>query len=417
MKKNLLLGAGALLLMITLIFAACAGQAEPVADAAPAAMPVANVYFTSDLSAEGLLALFQTAMASPNNPGANLAAFSNIGINIHGGEDSLPQRSFALEPELIASLVNYVNGTLVETNVSYALPPNPARMGRTTTAGHEAVMRYFFNIGTGAGQNNWDIAIIDAAGYRTIPVNGNGTRRLDRLYLGYDVLDFDFYINLNHFTGHRQAGFGAALKNMSLGLASGGIDLIGGRGKALIHSGGVSSLLPWNTSVVGESVPHPTGPFQEAIAEGALAVQEYLENNNIRMLHITVLNNLSIDCDCVPVFQVQTTPDINDIGIIASWDPVAIDQAAIDLIWRKNGTHLRANLVNPPGDTRWNVSTVNTPADPATVSNAVTRGARAEGQGIDLIERIEINNGQWKLDWGQTIGLGSTVYSLITIAP
>ena len=202
---------------------------------------------------------------------------------------------------------------------------------------------------------------------------------------------------------------------MSLGLAAGGIDLVGGRGKALIHSGGRTSLLPWNTQVVGESVPHPTGPFQEAIVEGALAVQDYLESHNIRMLHITVLNNLSIDCDCVPVFQVQNTPDINDIGIIASWDPVAVDQAAIDLIWRRNGTHLRTNLFNPPGDTRWNVSTVNFPANPAAVPYAVARGARVEGQGIELIERIEINNGQWKLDWGQTIGLGSTIYSFIDI--
>jgi len=409
MKKKVLLFALAGVMAIGLFaFIACAS--EPAARAQPAT-EFPTVFFTTDISAEGLLNIFNAAMAYDGSP-VTPAAISgkNVGINIHGGEQPQPQRAFSLEPALIASLVNHVQGTLVETNVSYALPFGP---GRTVTDSHIAIMEAFFNVGTGAGQNNWPVAIIDAVGYREIPVNFG--RRLDRLYVGYDILDFDFYINLNHFTGHRQAGFGSALKNMSLGLASGGIDLVGGRGKALIHSGGRSSLLPWNTQVVGTSVPHPTALFQEAISEGALAVHDYLEANNIRMLHITVLNNLSVDCDCVPIFQTQSSPDINDIGILASWDPVALDQASIDLIWRKNGSHLRADLFNPPGDTRWDVSTVNSPADPATVQEAVARGARPEGQGIDLIQRIEGMNGQWKLEWGQAIGLGSIVYRLENI--
>ena len=389
-------------------FVTCSSE-PAVTTGSRAEFPV--VFFTSDISAQGLLDIFNAAMMYEGSP-VNLASISsmNVGINIHGGEQPQPQRAFAPEPALIAYLVNFVQGTLVETNVSYALPFGP---GRTVTASHIEIMEAFFNIGTGAGQNNWPVAIVDADGYREIPVNAG--RRLNRLYVGYDILDFDFYINLNHFTGHRQAGFGAALKNMSLGLASGGIDLVGGRGKALIHSGGRTALLPWNTQVVGESVPHPTALFQEAIAEGALSVQDYLADNNIRMLHITILNNLSLDCDCVPIFQTQSSPDINCIGIIASWDPVAVDQAAIDLIWRRNVTHLRADLVNPPGDARWDVSTVNVPADPATVQEALARGARAEGQGIDLIQRIEGMNGQWKLEWGQAIGLGSVVYRLENI--
>ena len=417
MKKKFLVGSGALalLLVVAMLFAACEGpqgprghrgdQGEqgvggPQGPSGPPGLPglpggpgvpaIPNVYFTSDISAEGLLALFLHAL-----DGRDISAY-NVAINIHGGEvgaDPVLQRSFSLEPDLIRDMVEYViaaadDASLVETNVSYG-------GARTTTAGHLATMAAF-------GYDEWPIVILDEVGVLEIPVRVG--RRLSVNMVGDRLGDFDFYINLSHFSGHGQAGFGAALKNMSLGLASGPVAGVTGHGKQLIHSGGRD-----RTALM--FLPHPTAMFHEAIAEASLSVLDYLGGPQY-MLHITVLNNLSIDCDCMAAFFPVglPTPDINDIGIVASWDPVAVDQAAVDLIWRKNGTHLRANLVIPD-DPRWEAAP---PAAP-TAGNALARGARAEGQGIALLDRIEAMNSQWKLAWGQAIGLGSMVYTLVDI--
>ncbi|MCL2373655.1 MAG: DUF362 domain-containing protein, partial [Treponema sp.] len=436
MKKFLVFALLGAVLIGAFAFMACAS--DPAGQAQPSA-GFPTVFFTSDISAQGLLDVFNAAMAYAGSPVTRSALSGmNVGINIHGGEapSAQGQRAFSLDPALIGGLVNAVDGTIVETNVSYMLPGVPAGMGRQGTASHIAIIEEFFNIGSDPGQNNWPIAILDdprvAGGpiHTQIPVNVG--RRLDRNYVGIRILDFDFYINLNHFTGHRQAGFGAALKNMSLGMASGGTDVATARGKVLVHSGGRTPFGPFNVLFPGGPA-HPTALFQEAIAESALSIRDYLESNDVRMLHITVLNNMSIDCDCVPVFQQRTTPDINCLGIVASWDPVAVDQAAIDLIWRANGTQMRADVVAPAGDARWNIADViapaGVPAEADTVGGAarftgtditgfnaaVARGARADGQGINLLQRIEGLNGEWKLGWGQAIGLGSIVYRFVDI--
>jgi len=482
MRKKLLAGSGAIALLLgfALTFAACEGPQGPAGGAGdpgapgapgigipgmPGGMPqeIATVYFTSVITPESLVAIFERAFNSPSRPDGLAATLSlsdvddlldaiendgfRVGINIHGGEFGacawLPRtepgleglglegqvRGFALEPVLVRGLYDLVEGWLLETNVSYG----PATAGgRRHTAGNLQIMEDF-----GFTVANFPRRYILDDGTTPISIPVNVGRRLDSLLVGNRLMDFDFYINLNHFTGHGQAGFGGALKNMSLGIATGGYDHGIQRGKVQIHSGGRTGLGPFQALFPGGPA-HPTALFQEAIAEGSLAVRDYLEAADIYMLHITVLNNLDIDCDCVAGRQHR--PDILCIGIIASWDPIAIDQASMDLIWRRNSevsalvegvpalAFPRAALAVAPddlplsvrSDDRWRYRPLpglgwNTGLPLPLIDEAVARGARADGQGASLIGRMVMMNGQHKLAWGQAIGLGSIVYRLVDI--
>jgi uncharacterized Fe-S center protein len=188
------------------------------------------------------------------------------------------------------------------------------------------------------------------------------------------------------------SGFGGALKNLSLGLSS-------LEGKQLIHSGGHSRYV----SIRG----HPLVPFHEAIAEASLSVMHALEG---RMLHVTTLKNMSTRCDCLGANQ--PSPDMGAIGIIASWDPVAIDQAAMDLVWRKNLTHYRVTTF-PEG--RPYPPHSDDPEDANFPAAAVAAGARVGGAGISFLQINEALHSQGILDYAQRIGLGSTAYVLVNI--
>lgn len=257
------------------------------------------VYFTSDISPKGLMAVYEALNWEPTG---------KVAVKLSTGE---PPASHYLDPQLIKDLVESVDGTIVECNTAYG-------GSRTETAMHMQVAEDhgFTAIA--------DVDILDAEGSMELPVEG-GTR-LDSNLVGSHFADYDSYIVLSHFKGHAMAGFGGAIKNISIGLGS-------KEGKCLIHTAGQSSTSPWGGDQTG---------FTESMAEAGKSVSDYLGNGE-RIIYINVLNNISIDCDCDGN---PAEPDIHDIGIVASLDPAAIDQASIDLAFAAEGSETLQNRVN-----------------------------------------------------------------------
>lgn len=258
-----------------------------------------TVYFTSDISPEGLAAIYGALGWEPAG---------KVAVKLSTGE---PPASNYLRPELIGDLVESVDGTIVECNTAYG-------GSRSETAMHYQVAEDhgFTAIA--------DFRILDEDGSMSIPVEG-GSRLTENL-VGAAFGDYDSYLVLSHFKGHAMAGFGGAIKNISIGLGS-------QEGKCLIHTGGASSTSPWG----GDQTA-----FTESMAEAGKSVSDYLGNGE-RIVYINVLNNISIDCDCDGN---PAEPDIHDIGILASSDPVAIDQASIDLAFAAEGSESLQNRVN-----------------------------------------------------------------------
>ena len=256
------------------------------------------VYFTSDISPEGLDMVYEALEWSPSG---------KVAVKLSTGE---PPASNYLDPNLIKDLVQSVDGTIVENNTAYG-------GSRAETAMHMQVAEDhgFTAIA--------DVDILDADGSLEIPVEG-GTR-LESNLVGSHFTDYYSYIVLSHFKGHAMAGFGGAIKNISIGMAS-------KEGKSLIHTSGESNSSPWNGDQTG---------FTESMAEAGKSVSDYL-NNGKNIIYINVLNNISIDCDCNGN---PAEPDIHDIGIVASYDPVAIDQACIDLAFAAEGSESLQNRV------------------------------------------------------------------------
>lgn len=283
------------------------------------------VYMTTDISPEGLMAVYEALGWTPSG---------TVAVKLSTGE---PPASNYLRPELIADLVQAVDGTIVECNTAYG-------GSRAETAMHYQVAEDhgFTAIA--------DFQIQDEEGSMTLPVEGGV--RLTENYVGVAFDDYDSYLVLSHFKGHSMAGFGGAIKNISIGLGS-------SEGKSWIHSGGTSLTSPWG----GEQ-----DAFLESMAEAGKSVSDYLGNGE-RIVYINVMNRLSVDCDCDGN---PAEPDMHDIGILASADPVALDQACIDLVY----------------------------------------GAE---DGQSLINRIESRNGLHTLEHGEEIGLGSREYQLVNI--
>lgn len=257
------------------------------------------VYFTSDISPEGLMAVYEALEWEPTG---------SVAVKLSTGE---PPASNYLEPDLIQELVQSVDGTIVECNTAYG-------GSRTETAMHMQVAEdHGFTVIA-------DVDILDADGSLELPVEG-GTRLQSNL-VGSHFENYDSYIVLSHFKGHAMAGFGGAIKNISIGLGS-------KEGKCLIHTSGKSNTSPWGGDQTG---------FTESMAEAGKSVSDYLGNGE-RIIYISVLNNISIDCDCDGN---PAEPDIHDIGIVASTDPVAIDQACIDLAFAAEGSEALQDRVN-----------------------------------------------------------------------
>ena len=281
------------------------------------------VYMTREITPEGLMAVYQALQWEPQG---------RVAVKLSTGE---PPASNYLRPELIAGLVQSLDGTIVECNTAYG-------GSRAETAMHYQVAEDhgFTAIA--------DFQILDEEGSMTLPVQG-GTR-LSENYVGAAFEDYDSYLVLSHFKGHSMAGYGGAIKNISIGLGS-------SEGKAWIHSAGSSLTNPWG----GDQ-----DAFLESMAEAGKSVSDYLGD---QIVYINVMNRLSVDCDCDGN---PAEPDMHDIGILASTDPVALDQACIDLVY----------------------------------------GAE---DGQSLVDRIESRNGLHTLEHAQQIGLGSRNYELVSI--
>lgn len=307
----------ALIAALSLLCLALPAFAEESAEA-----PV--VYMTADISPEGLMAVYEAL--------GREAAGENVAVKISTGETG----SNYLRPELIGDFVQAVNGTIVECNTAYGGQ-------RASTAMH-------YQLAEDHGYTAIaDVDIMDENGSMTLPVEGGTV--LTENYVGANLANYDFLVVLSHFKGHAMAGFGGAIKNLSIGCAS-------SEGKAWIHSGGTG----------GSMLGGEQDAFLEAMAEAAKSVVDYFGDGE-RALYINVMNRLSVDCDCDGS---PAEPDMHDIGILASTDPVALDQACIDLVY-------------------------------------------AAEDSASLVQRIESRNGLHTLEHAADIGFGSREYTLVSI--
>ncbi len=279
------------------------------------------VYMTTDISSDGLMTIYQALAASPSG---------KIAVKLSTGEPG----SNYLRTDLIGELVQTLEGTIVECNTAYG-------GSRANTAMHYQVAEDHGYTAIA------DVDIMDEDGSMTLPVTGGDN--LTENYVGAHFADYDYYVVLSHFKGHAMAGFGGAIKNISIGIAS-------SEGKSHIHSGGTGGSM-WGGN---------QDAFLESMAEAGKSVVDYLDG---KILYINVMNRLSVDCDCDGS---PAEPDMHDIGILASYDPVALDQACVDLVY----------------------------------------GAE---DGQSLIDRIESRNGLHTLEQAEKIGLGSREYELVNI--
>lgn len=289
-----------------------------------------KVYFIKDITPANLIKIYEAL--------GRKAEGKQVAIKLSTGEAGNPNY---LQPALIKDLVQTVKGTIIEGNTAYGGK-------RTNTADHMKVAEEhgFTTIA--------DVDIMDAEGQVELPVNGGKHLKVD--IVGKDFLNYDFMVILSHFKGHPMAGFGGALKNISIGIAS-------PEGKAYIHSGGKTR----DVTEVWNMIPADI-IFQESMAEASKAIIDHIGD---RVLYISVANNLSVDCDCVAT---PAAPQMGDLGIFASLDPVALDRACID-----------------------------------AVRNSTDHGK------IHLIERIDSKQGMHNLTYAEQLGLGSQKYELVTL--
>ncbi len=288
---------------------------------------VPKVYMFKEISSENLVKIYEAL---------GREATGKVAVKLSTGE---PGGHNFLQPVLIKDLVQKVKGTIVECNTAYG-------GGRADTENHlKAAKDHGFTAIA-------PVDIMDAEGEVALPVKGG--KHLKEDFVGLHYLNYDFTVVLSHFKGHAMGGFGGAIKNISIGIAS-------SAGKAWIHSAGKTKGNPWG------NLP-PQDDFLESMAEAAKAIIDHCGD---KILYISVANNLSVDCDCD---SSPEDPKMGDIGILASLDPVALDKACTDLV----------------------------------------RASEDHGK-IHLIERIDSRNGMHTLEYGEKIGLGSQKYELVKL--
>lgn len=287
------------------------------------------VYFVKDITPGNLLKVYDALQRK---------ATGKVAVKLSTGE---PGNNNYLQPALIKDLVQTVNGTIIECNTAYG-------GGRADTENHlKAAADHGFTAIA-------PVDIMDAEGQVALPVKGG--KHLQEDFVGKNYLNYDFTVVLSHFKGHPMGGFGGAIKNIAIGIAS-------SQGKAWIHSAGKTM----SQTEVWQNLP-PQDDFLESMAEAAKAVIDHCGDN---ILYISVANNLSVDCDCVAQPE---DPKIGDIGILASLDPVALDRACVDMV----------------------------------------RASEDHGK-IHLVERIDSRNGMHTLDYAESLGMGSQTYTLVTL--
>ena len=292
-----------------------------------------KVYFTKEITPESLIKIYEAL-------GVELPG--KVGIKVSTGEDGAKGY---LKASLIKPLVDKLNGTIIECNTAYPGARNDAVEHMKVAEKHG-----FVDMGEG-------VEIMDGIGEFKIPVH-NG-KHLEYDIIGKGIEHYDSIMNLAHGKGHMMGGFGANLKNQSIGIAS-------RNGKAYIHSCGQTEDPDecWEVKIEQKD-------FIESMAEAATAVADYLKENNKPIVYITVANAISLDCDCDAH---QGDPVMDDIGIFASTDPVANDQAFIDAVWASND-----------------------------------KGAKK------LQERVDSRVGRHITEYAEELGLGSTDYELIEL--
>ena len=283
------------------------------------------VYFTREITPEKVLELYKKA--GKTLPG-------KVAIKLHSGEKG--NQNF-LGPEFWKPVIEHVGGTVVECNTAYDGERNETRKHKKLLEDH-GWSRYF------------DVDLLDAEGPDLELEIPNG-KVIKKNYIGKDLADYDSMLVLSHFKGHPMGGYGGALKQLSIGVAS-------SYGKAYIHGAGVPEDI-WTAD---------HNAFLESMADAAGSVIEYMKGN---ILYVNVMKNMSVDCDCCAVAE---DPCIADIGILVSTDPVAIDQACIDLVY----------ACSDPGKPH-------------------------------LIERIESRNGVHTIEAAADLGYGVREYELVEV--
>ena len=311
--------------MSALMVSGCSGAAKKTSDGA--SKP--KVYMYKEISSENLLKIYDML---------GRKAEGRVAVKLSTGE---PGNNNYLNPDLIKDLVHKVNGTIIECNTAYG-------GGRADTESH---LKAAADHGFTAIAN---VDIMDADGEVSLPVAGG--KHLKEDFVGKNYSDYDFTVVLSHFKGHPMGGFGGAIKNISIGIAS-------SAGKAWIHSAGKTK----SQTEVWKNLP-PQDDFLESMTEAAKAIIDHCGD---RILYISVANNLSVDCDCVAKPE---DPKMGDIGILASLDPVALDKACVDMV----------------------------------------RASEDHGK-IHLIERIDSRNGMHTLDYAEQLGMGSQDYELVVL--
>lgn len=284
-----------------------------------------KVLFTRTISPEMVLTMYEKL-------GKELTG--HIAIKLHSGEEG--NQNF-LKPEFWALIIRHLDGTVVECNTAYEGSRNTTEKHLKTIEKH-GWFRYF------------DVDLLDAEGPDLV-LSIPGGKVIQKNYVGKDIANYNGMLVLSHFKGHPMGGYGGALKQLSIGCAS-------SYGKAYIHGAGVPEDM-WTAN-------HDL--FLESMADAASSVHDYFKDN---IVYINVMKNMSVDCDCCAVAE---DPCMKDIGILISTDPIAIDQACLDLVYASTD----------PGKEH-------------------------------LIERIESRNGVHTIEAAEALGYGSRDYELIEI--
>ena len=326
-----------MMLMTVVMLAACVQNKKAANDESAenkAMGDTATVYVTREITPESLVKIYEAL---------GRKAEGRVAVKISTGESGNPNY---LKPELIGLLVDKVGGTIVECNTAYEGRRNTFEAHWQTIKEHGFTPRF-------------KVDLMDEEGEFNIPVKDSTNIKYD--IVGSHLKNYDFMINLAHFKGHPMGGLGGVLKNASIGVAS-------ANGKANIHTAGYQQVVEG----LWEHVENQDG-FLESMAAAAQAVHEYFGEGK-RILYIAVMNNMTVDCDCV------ATPEpvkMKDYGILASLDPVALDQACVDIVFNMQPTE--------------------------------------DSDNRPLIERINQQHGIHTIEWAEKIGLGSRNYNLVSI--
>lgn len=246
-------------------------------------MEKSKVYFSKEISKENLVNMYKKL--DVNLPG-------KIAVKVHSGEEG---NQNYLRPEFMQDIINYVNGTIVECNTAY-------EGERNTTKKHIELMKKH------GWSTQYNVDIMDSEGDIKLPIPDGKVIKVN--YVGSHLKSYDSMLVISHFKGHPMGGFGGALKNISIGVAS-------SFGKAYIHGAGEPEKI-WTAD---------HNLFLESMADASKSIMDYFKDN---IVFINIMCNMSVDCDCCAVAE---DPCIKDIGILASKDPVALDQACLDLVY------------------------------------------------------------------------------------